>query len=90
MGKSRKCEEKLYEWIKCEKNVKEMREKWEMWEKGYVWEKEREVWKLWGKVRGVRKSDTCEKKWDMQKSEKCEKKWNGLGICDQLYTALNM
>ena len=45
-------------------------------EKQEVWQKGNEVWKLWGKMRGVRKSDTSEKKWDMQKSENCEKKWN--------------
>ena len=36
-------------------------------EKQEVWQKGNEVWKLWGKMRGVRKSDTSEKKWDMQK-----------------------
>ena len=40
-----------------------------MW--GKVWD----VWKLWGKVRGVRKSEKCEKQWLMsEKSVNSEEK----------------
>ena len=50
-------------------------EKWEVWEKG------KEMWKLSEKVRGVRKSETCEKKIrNMRKGEKVKvryvKKWD--------------
>ena len=44
-------------------------EKKDMW--GKVWD----VWKLWGKVRGVGKSEKCEKQWPMsEKSENSEEK----------------